>query len=352
MGIQYSSVPFSLAPQIEMLKEGDVKANIRIPSGSYTLTAERDIRAWQTLLIAYALIDIDFDNATEEFKAEAGEEKIVLPNFSRSTFELTQRGFDFSVFGRAFLSIEKGVPLIEWMSLYRDGAKALFAERSIDAYNQFYLFIETQFCNGKTKTRLAVQELTKNSEFMSALDKVASQAQKSRRKLDKLSFAALSKWPSDRHELVEEIVELRGRLRHHSLNSPNRWDPNKQGLFDQEARFLALIAHELAYPRTTGQLWDQSTLESFTNLAEEMHMTIEVHVTLTIKENDSVRDVGINMSFPQPHADSSLAKAVLERSLEVFERNSPAAELFGIRARIKSNNTELLRYDLGPSVAR
>jgi hypothetical protein len=151
---------------------------------------------------------------------------------------------------------------------------------------------------------------------------------------------------------VKEIVELRGSLRHHSLGSPHRWDPNRQEDFEPEARFLALLANNVAFPKTTGRLWEPERLEQFGRLAEEMNMNIEVTVSLTIKEGGHVRDVLIGMKFPQPQPDSQLATAVITKSIETLNESSPGAELFAVRAWVGPRRTELLRYDLGPSIAR
>lgn len=342
-----------MAPTIEETEHSIARAQINFRNGHYSLIAERDLRAWQALLAPYALIDIDFDSPTEEFTPENETERaeIKLFNFSRSKKELIRRGSEYGVFARAFLAIPNGVPLIELMSLYRDAVVALTAGRSIDAYNQFYLFFETQFCGGRTGTQQATDQLLSRSEFMSALGSVATEV-KSDRKLDSISFGSLKNWPNDQRKLVKDIVELRGKLRHHSLGSPHRWDPNKQEAFDNEALFLSLVAHQIAFPRTTGTLWDAHLLEQFTSLAKEMHMNIEIQVILTIKDDDRTQDVVINMTFPQPRANSQLARAVLTKAIELFEQRSPQAELLAIRAWTKSNKAELFRYDLGPTIGR
>lgn len=353
MGVRFSGLHPDIAPTLEDDSDGPVRAHIVFRSGPYRLIAERDLRSWQSLLLPYTLIDVDFDSPTEEFKPEneAERAKIKLHNFSRTNRPMVWRGAEYGVFARAFLAIEKGVSLIELMSLYRDALKARAAGRSIDAYNQFYLFIETQFCKGRTGTLQATDQLLASAEFMSALEAVANET-RALPNFGKVSLASLKNWPAERRGLVKEIVELRGRLRHHSLGSPHRWDPNRQEAFEKEARFLSLVAHHLAFPKATGILWEPNLLDQFLTLAKEMHMTIEIHVLLTIRENDVTQDVGLDMTFPQPSMDSQLARAVLAKAIEIFEQKSPAAELFAIRAWTKRNRAELFRYDIGPSLGR
>ena len=354
VGVLFSGVPIDQAPTIEKQSSGPVKANLNFKTGNYTLLAERDIRAWQSLLAAYSFIDIDFDSATEEFKPENEDERsrIGIHNFSHSKKPRLWRGVEYAIFGRAFLALDLGEALIEPMSFYREGTKALFTERSIDAYNQFYLFIETQFCGGHTGTNEATNQLMQSPIFTAALNGVALEYQSDAKRRDALRFKSLSNWPDDQRSLVREMVLLRGQLRHHSLASPHRWDPDKQEHYENEARFLSLVCNAIAFPMTTGTLWDPTVVERFTELAKEMHMTIEVHVKLTIREDEHLQDIAMNMTLPQSQPDPQLAKFILTKALEELDKKSPGAELFAMRAWSKSNGTELFRYDVGPSIGR
>jgi hypothetical protein len=152
VGIQYSGVSIDVAPVFEKAALPGGTAQIKLGSSAHSIVAERDLRAWQSLLTAYVLIDIDFDSPTLEFRPENDDEKsrIVIHNFSRTKNEIVRGSVEFGILGRAFLGREKGRDLIEVMALFREANKALFSERYIDAYNQFYLFLETQFCEGQT----------------------------------------------------------------------------------------------------------------------------------------------------------------------------------------------------------
>jgi hypothetical protein len=191
----------------------------------------------------------------------------------------------------------------------------------------------------------------KSQAFMTALKDVVAE-RKNTTKLSVEPFESLKVWDNEPRRLVKEIILLRGSLRHHSLNSPLRWDPDKQESYQPQAQFLALLANQIAFPMTTSKLWEPSLLQQFTALAEKMHMTTVVHVRMTIRENEHVNDVAVDMTFPQPGPDAELAKAVLKNALEILDQKSPGAELFAIRATIKSKGTELFRYDVGATIDR
>ena len=119
-----------------------------------------------------------------------------------------------------------------------------------------------------------------------------------------------------------------------------------------EARFIAQVCFGVGYPETTGRLFEKEVCDKFVQLAKDMHMSIDIRVVMTIRRSDRAENVHVDMTFPQQHADAMLSTAVLKSALEILENKSPGAELFAIRATLKSTGGELFRYDLGPSIER
>ena len=152
--------------------------------------------------------------------------------------------------------------------------------------------------------------------------------------------------------MVKEIVELRGALRHHSLKHPNRWDPNKQEDYGVEASFLGSVCMGVAFPFTTEKLWDSFYVEQFVEQAKRSNCAVELAVTITVRVGDQAEEKHVNMTFPQMRLDAPLAKTVLMKVMELVDKEMPGAEVFAIRARHKSQGTELFRYDVGPSLHR
>lgn len=352
IGVSFQGVSADVAPSLQPVRDRKIQARLHTNSDGHVLEAEHDIRAWQSLLLPYVLLDIDFDSPEMEFKPETLEEqsKIKMPNLSVTKARHPRSGDQYELYGLAFLILDEGRPLIEVMALYREGVKALEAGRFIDAYNNFYLFFETQYCRN-TSTRQATDALTSNSEFMTALGMVVEETIKEKDTRE-LRFKSLQSWKTEPRSLVKEIVELRGHLRHHSLGSPHRWDPDKHEHFNREAVFLGLVANKITFPKTTGKLWEQTVLERYIQLAREAHMAIEIQVKMTIKQGGHIRDIGFAMPVPQPNPSTQLAKSILTKALEMLDEKAPDAELYAIRARVKGRDVELFRYDVGPSLTR
>jgi hypothetical protein len=345
--VVYRNIPLDQAPRVERRDEGRIKANIQIVDG-YRLDAERTLRAWQSLLVTYTLIPIDWESAVVRYAPETSQEdgKIQLTKFSGRNVRRIPRGFeDFSIYGRAFLAVSQGYDKIDEMAFYAGGVAALQSQRPIDAYNNFYLYVEAKY-GLRFRTRDAVKDLLSQVEFMAALEQVCREFPEQQ----KLRFKHLHL--QDRGKLVREIVELRGFLRHNSLQNPARWDPNRQQEYDPEARFLASVAQDIAKRETFEITWGDPYMTEFVRQAEETGNMVEVHAILTIREADEVREVGLNLRFPQHGASPGLAHAALQKVIEEFNSRSPGAELFAIRARLHPNGPELFRYDVGPVLAR
>jgi hypothetical protein len=351
VSIIFHGVSVLLAPKIVQDPTKAISTSINFIDG-YRLKAERDIRAWQALLAPWSIVDIDFDTTTLDYSAEdQSEEKYIqISNFKTTRGQPIPRGNDeFAIYGRAFLAIESGYAAIDRVAFFIDGNRALEAKRPIDAYNSFYLFFEANY-NLPFKTKDATSALCGNSVFMDALRQaIAEPVWKSR--AEKMELKSLDLTTVDEAALVADLVGLRGRLRHNTLSNPNRWDPNKQQSYELEARFLGAIALAILLPEF-GKTFQTTYADEFVRQAEELHCMIEVHAILTIKENDVIQEVGLDLTFPTRTPSATLAKSVLQKVLEVFDEKSPGADLFAVRARIKPNGHELFRYDLGPSLPR
>ncbi len=355
ISVTWSGLPISLAQTIEKHDQGDVKLTIHDnQSGQYVTLAEHDLRAWQSILSAYVIVDIDFDNPKSTFLPEGKDEfeKIKIFSFSSARYRPRSRGTEaFENFGRAFLAIEEGKTQIEVMSHYREAMLAQRVGRSIDAYNNYFLYLESQFCVGQSNTKRVVALLAGNSEFCNALTAAAKEFKVDRR-AKPLRFNTIDQIAVNPKRLITEIVELRGALRHHSLGNPNRWNPNDQEDYSTEAVFLGAVCLWIAFPKTMHVTWNTPYPEQFLQQAKKGNFIVELTVSVTIRVGESAEEKQFEMTFPQIGLDTRLAMAALQRIIETVEEKVPGAEIFAIRAAHKSKGTELFRYDVGHTLHR
>ena len=355
VSVTWTGVSPQLADQIEGSNQKDISFNIETTnSRQFLLLAEYDIRAWQSLLTPYTLIDIDFDAPTTSFMPENVSEAELIKVHSSSVRRHSPRvrGKEaFEIYGRAFLAIDRGREQVELMAHYRDAYLALQVGRSIDAYNGFYLFIESQFCRGRTGTQAVVRELMKHEEFVSAISRAVTDF-KAQKRAKSIRLASVISDATTTEKIIEEIVELRGALRHHSLGSPNRWDPNKQEKYDVEAGFIAQVCFNIAFPKTTLRIWDSPYVEQFMEQAKSANSNIELSVIVTLRRGDQAAEQRFGLNYPQAGMDAPLARTVLDKILEIIDKQAPDGEIFAIRVHNKRTGTELLRYDVGPTLHR
>lgn len=350
VGITYSGVALDQAPRLVNHPEGRIRASI-LSNDDHRFAAEEAIRSWQALLATFTLIDIDFDSPMQAWKPESHDEegKIEVTEYKIAPGERYSRPHEFSMFGQAFLAAPRGYQVIEEMTFFIEAERALDAARSVDAFNSFYLFLETRF-HLSSSTSKAVQQLLGQAEFVAAISTTLAEGIW---RSEGSKFRSLESSPTNVPELVREIVEMRGFLRHHSLKNPKRWDPRRQSEYDKEAVFLAMICQEIARATSFDIVFDPQYTTLFAKLAEEIGQMCEVQVHLTIRDNTGlVRDVFLKTKVPQGKPTAGMAKAALEHALRVFDERTPGGELYGVRAHLTPSGPELFRYDLGPALPR
>ena len=67
--------------------------------------------------------------------------------------------------------------------------------------------------------------------------------------------------PSD---LIDYIVDLRGRLHHHSVKDKRQpWHPEEQDKYHADAIMLANVAHAVMWKFVKGYLYDVSVLAAY-----------------------------------------------------------------------------------------
>ncbi|WP_128151181.1 hypothetical protein [Paenirhodobacter ferrireducens] len=351
VSVIFPGVSVDEAPKIIPAVEAKTIPTISI-TDRYTLIAERDIRTWQAILATYQGLEIDFNHAEVSYNAETPEEESLI---SLKSFTIGKDHYpeiaaqDYSMFGRAFLAIKDSYEDIDKIAFYVEGYRHLKAGHCIDAYNQFYLFLEANF-GLPFKTKDAVKALQGNRQFIDAVNEVISEKSWKTDRV-KLTLKGFEGDTYDISAVTNSIVLLRGHLRHNTLSNPNRWNPNDQEKHRLDALFIAAVCQAIARPTFLKTFNEIYAKEFFDQAVENKHM-LKVRVTITMKDMERVRDQQIDMNFPTRDESPELAKVVMQKALEAFDHNAAGADLYAIRAVVIPTGKELFRYDLGPSISR
>lgn len=175
--ISFSDVGIEHAPSL-VPGDGDKSAaRVTINGGIYASIARQSVINWQAVLSGVQIIDLDFDNYELIFTAENLEEepRIQIKSFKTDISKSLNSPCDYEQIGRAFLTNPIPDERIESTSHFREGRIAYGAGRHVDAYNNMFLFLETRYCDGKTKTEQQVELLSNERLFCDALERTSAE---------------------------------------------------------------------------------------------------------------------------------------------------------------------------------
>lgn len=344
--LSFSGVSTEHAPSITQTSDEKFSAIIKTKGDDYAASARKHIMNWQSVISGIQIVDLDYDSYEMRFHPENNEEeaRIQLKSFRSSYDQALDSTCDFEQLGRAFCVETISDERIESTSHYREGRIAFEAGRYIDAYNNMFLFLETRYCDGKTKTVQQVDLLSKQPQLCRIIE-------------ENISTGAFSKEASKREKFdlfhpedsildkIKSLVHLRGKLRHHSLKSPLRWDPNKQDEYKGAARFLSLVVHDIVAKESIGDIYAPAALEKFRELSVSMGFETKIRLTTQRLNND--KEIALDVSYPTTVVSSRLCLAAFRNGIEACEKNKQLADTVRFEAIHTRSGLELFSLEFG-----
>ncbi|WP_081534798.1 hypothetical protein [Rhodovulum sp. P5] len=285
--LSFSGVSIEHAPHFKQSTETSGRAELKASSGGYAVLARKRIMNWQAVVSGIQIVDLDYDSFDIRFHAENIEEesRIHLKSFKSSYDKALNSACDFEQIGRAFCANSIPDDRIESTSHYREGRLAFEAGRYVDAYNNMFLFLEARYCDGKTKTAQQVELLSKNQALCLSIEEATAEHTNSHQADSKEKFD-LFKSCTSVADKIKALVLLRGKLRHHSLKSPYRWDPNEQEKHKGEARFLIAVVHDIVIRESLEDIYSPASLENFREQSVSRGNEIKVRLTTRRVNNE------------------------------------------------------------------
>jgi hypothetical protein len=349
VGVSFAKVPVGLAPRITKIEKSDVpdepKTSIKLSSGDYVSRAIQLILNWQSVVGGLQIFDIDYDHYETRFRAESldEEDKIQLKSFNRTDDDALNEECDFEQIGRAFCVGQIDYTRIESTSHFREGRLAFAAGRFVDAYNNLFLFLETRYCDGKTDTKKQVDLLAASAEFHDAFaDNIKRLRGHEIAKSEHL--ADLFDDSLDTKEKIRKVVLLRGKLRHHFLKSPHRWDPNKQEEYEAPARFLSSVVGHIVMRESLDDIYSPAALKSFREQSVSSGFETKIRIdTRRLNQEPSLR---LDMSYPTTVISSKICLVALREAIKACKQGSQLADTVRLDATLASRGLELFTIDL------
>lgn len=342
--LAFSGVGIEHAPNFTPANNEEGNAHIKISGSGYSALARKKIMNWQAVVSGQQIVDLDYDNYELRFHAESiGEEPhIHVKSFKTNFDQSLNSACDFEQIGRAFCVGPISDDRIESTSHFREGRIAFEAGRYVDAYNNMFLFLETRYCDGKTKTAQQVELLSKEQKFCESLERTAIEFAKLSGASRKDKFDLFE--PDDGiREKINILVLLRGKLRHHSLKSPHRWDPNKQNEYEGAARFLGAVVGDIVIKESLEDIYAPATLKKFREIS--VSTGYETKIKLVTYRLEKKRTLALDMSYPTTVVSSQLCLVTVRNAIQACEKEGQLADTVRFEAAHSQNDLELFSLD-------
>lgn len=339
----FSGVDVAQAPHVQPVGPEAEIPQITIKGGEHASLARKIIMNWQAVVSGLQIVDLDFDNYELRFRAEdvSEEANIHLTSFRSNPGNILNRECDFEQIGRAFCVGQISDDRIESTSHFREGRLAYGAGRYIDAYNNMYLFLETRFCDGKTGNEKQTDLLSKQVELCQAIENNAKAFAK--QKSTGAPAFNLFKLGDTTPDKIRALVLLRGKLRHHSLKSPQRWDPNKQKEYEGAARFLGAVVGDIVIKESLDDIYGPAALQLFREIS--VATGHETKIKVNTHRLNKERTLVLDMSYPTTVVSSKLCLSALRNAVQACEKDGQLGDTVRLQASSSRSELELFSLD-------
>lgn len=341
--VAFSGVDVAQAPHVQSAGSETDIAHITIKGNEQAALARKYILNWQAVISGQQIVDLDYDNYELRFHGEDASEEanIHLRSFRSNTGHALNRECDFEQMGRAFCVGQISDDRIESTSHFREGRLAYVAGRYIDSYNNMYLFLETRFCDGKTGNEKQINLLLKQAELRQIIEEWANTF--ARQGSNGVSAFNLFKLQDTVRYKIRALVLLRGKLRHHSLKSSQRWDPNKQNEYEAAARFIGVVVGDIVIKESLKEIYEPSTLQSFREISVATGHEIKINVNTYRLNNEKA--LLLKMSYPTTVVSSKLCLSVLRNAIQATGEGGKIEDTVRLQATNIRSRLELFSLD-------
>ncbi len=228
-----------------------------------------ELRTIEGLLSLYGVYSIDLHHPKMEWIPENEQEKEKLKVFNYKT-DITEipdneiRPTPFDIIARSIIGADKGFAVEVALSFYRKGRIDIEEKRYIEAIYDFYFLIESTYGNGKFKKKQISAEF-KNSKIliksiMSAQNEPGSRILSNSKLKQEYETKYKNKSPEN---IIDQIIELRGFLHHHTSKRKGIWHPENQDKYKLDALFIQLISYNVAFRLSEVCVFDEEVIRTY-----------------------------------------------------------------------------------------
>lgn len=249
-------------PTVKATPDSNVKYHIKIGCIPQIRFIQMELRVIEGLLALWGVHSIDINNPEIVWIPENAEEKRRLPinNYKTGKTTIEDKNVNatpFDIIARSIIGASKGFDDDFALSFYRRGQIDIDEERYIEAIYDFYFLLESILGNGKFQKKQVSEEFKKSSKLIDAIKSTLEEPG------DIILSNLILKNEFDKkykdkspEEIIDQLIDLRGFLHHHTSKRKEIWHPENQSKFEIDARIFQLICYEIAFDLSTKCVFD------------------------------------------------------------------------------------------------
>lgn len=247
-----------------------VKLGLTLQSPGFALV-RMEVRAIEGLLSLYGVTSIEVDNPEETWLPDSEEERRRLQvfSFARQTVEMPDAELPtvpFDLVARSILVARHAQDIEVALSFYRKGRIDIREERYLEAIYDLYFMLESVFGEGKSKNYQVKEAFERSSVLKDCIEKAV---------IDEVLRNELAREPRLRREftqryegkstteIIDQIVEMRGFLHHHTMQRPGIWHPEDHKRFEIDALLLQHVCYDVAFHLLTPIVFAEGVVKEY-----------------------------------------------------------------------------------------
>ncbi len=263
--------PLSLAPQFK----NDEKPPRIVLNHDFLLPLILEkIETLECVIGMMLPIEVDSDHFKVYFEAENKDEedKIPIKSWRAAKRKLSNR-ISFDMAARGLLCDPWPDDDRKATQFYRRGRAAINSRFFVDAFVNYYFFLERLYAAGQFKTAEVKKRFSTSHEIQQAYASIETSIRDDAEKCG----APIN---GDVEQFCEWMVNRRGFFQHQSQTDPNRWLHSTQEKFAPEAFVAAQFAMAVYNVRYTSMIFDRKLNERWVEAAKKVRAMLEIVVEI------------------------------------------------------------------------
>ncbi|NOX65054.1 MAG: hypothetical protein GXO85_04460 [Chlorobi bacterium] len=256
-------------PNISKSSTPGVAFHLNISENPLIFFVRMELRIIEGLLSLYGVHSIGLNYPQIEWIPENEEEKekMKIFNFKTGTTELSDNEIiptPFDIIARSIIGADKGYDVEVALSFYRKGRIDVEEKRYIEAIYNFYFLLESTYGNGKFKKRQISTEFKNSTILIESIQSVQNDPRTRILSNPKLKQEYENKYKNKSPEnIIDQIIELRGFLHHHTSKRKGIWHPENQDKYKLDALFIQLISFNVAFRLSEICVFDEEVTRTY-----------------------------------------------------------------------------------------